>query len=125
MVDGSTVSHVARLNCEGFLKTVYDRIDPVGEEDLANLERDVNRKYRVSLLSCIGHMLNNVCKTAFDPYESSSAFKFKKCFSRAFFSGGRASATKGKYRGIALSQLLVRATLHVKCPWTNKTPMDR
>ena len=53
-------------------------------------------------------MLNNVCKTAFQPYESSPAFKFKRSFSKALFSGGKASATKGKYRGIALSHLLVR-----------------
>ena len=68
MVDGATVNHVARVNCKGFLKSIYDRIDPVGEEDLGNIQRGITQKYRVSLLSCIGHMLNNVCKTAFQPY---------------------------------------------------------
>ena len=60
MVEGSTVNHVARVHCEGFLKTIYDRISLVGDNDLENIELGVNRLCRVSLLSCVGHTVVSV-----------------------------------------------------------------
>ena len=49
MVGGSTVNHVARVHCEGFLKTSYDRISFFGDDDLENIVLGVIWFCRVKL----------------------------------------------------------------------------
>ena len=51
-------------------------------------------------------MLNNVCKTSLESYEDTPVLEFNKHFARAFFSGGKARAMKGKYKGQVLDTLL-------------------
>ena len=86
MVDGSAVNHVARGHCEGFLKQIYNRISPVGQEDEDALARGFASHFPcISLLSCIGHMLNNVCKTTLKIYEDLPCFKFKRAFAHTFY----------------------------------------
>ena len=105
MVDGSTVNHVAREYSEGYLK----RVHPVGDHGVANFEREIERQFpKITLLSCIGHMLNNVCKSSLKSYESKPSFLFKKSFSLAFWSGGKSSVIKGKYRGQVLEFWLAK-----------------
>ena len=109
IADGSSVNHVARNNCEGALKRIYDQISPIGESDTAVLQQGISSRVpSIILLSCIGHMLNNICQTTLKPYEESPCFLFKKAFSQSFYSGGRASAAKGKYKGVALDLALAR-----------------
>ena len=109
IADGSSVNHVARNNCEGALKRIYDQISPIGESDTAALQQGISsRVSSIILLSCIGHMLNKICQTTLKPYEESPCFLFKKAFSQSFYSGGRASAAKGKYKGVALDLALAR-----------------
>ena len=54
-------------------------------------------------------MINCVCNTAFKSYEESPAFKFKKAFAQAFCSAGKPSASKDKYKCIALGIKLAKS----------------
>ena len=85
IADGGAVNHVARNHCEGDLKRIYDPITLIGESDTTALLRGISSRVpRITLLSCIEHMLNNVCQTALKPYEELPCFAFKKALSQAF-----------------------------------------
>eukprot|EP00759_Apiculatamorpha_spiralis_P022167 PhF_6_TR26489/c0_g1_i1/m.38324 len=120
MVDGCTVNHVARSYVEGELADVFQRLQAVGEDDLSNITLGVCAKNpSVSLLSCVGHLLNNVTKHFCEKLKETPLFELKKRFAQAFYSGNRANAKKGKYKGVALAELLknhdpeIKKAMHV------------
>ena len=111
-VDGSTVNHVARIECEeymGNLAEFYGRIQDIGSTDRINIQLGVRERLpKITLLRCVGHVLNNIAKQTLKDYENKPIFRLKRSFCNAFYSGAQTSAKQGKYRGVALGVQLAK-----------------
>ena len=107
MVDGCGVNHVARQATERELRDIYDRISPVGTEDVTNVCNGIRMAVPcVKELSCFGHILNLIAGDTIVPYQSLPVMCLRDAFAHIFWSGGKPSAKKGKYMGRAIEEIL-------------------
>ena len=87
----------------GNLAEFYGRIQDIGSTDRINIQLGVRERLpKITLLSCVGHVLNNIAKQTLKDNENKPIFRLKRSFCNAFYSGAQTSAKQGKYRALGV-----------------------